>query len=273
MARTANRSEIRFVPREGITVAASVQAEESQTSIDVEVMDISISGAKLVLSSPLRSGDKLSFTLLDEDGSVELRQVGHIRWIRLTRGYRWIAGVHFDEPIVIEQLEQLVTEGRFDQRAAPRFNVHIRGTARRESMAQNMAVAITNLSATGFRLSAPEPVEPGERVLVGTDSTDGEVVFPAHVRWSGKQSDEYSLGCEFVNKDMFRHLKHYVPTVDAVTQPAPSRFRSWVCALGIALTCAGVTWHCRAELSPLADRSVAIWNSCTATIQSFISSR
>jgi hypothetical protein len=270
MTQTVNRSEVRFAPREGVTVDASVQAEGSSFSINVEVMDISPSGAKLVLSSPLRSGDNLTFMLSTEDSSVELRQTGNSRWVRLTRGYRWIAGVRFDEPIDIEQLERIVTAGCFEQRAAPRFDVSIQGTARRESTTEDMDVAITNLSATGFRLSSPQQVQPGERVLVGADSENGEVVFPAHVRWSGKQSDEYSLGCEFVNKDIFRHLKHYLPTGDAETEPSPSRSRSWVCALGVALTCAGIAWLCRAELTPLADRSAAIWNSCTAAVQSLI---
>jgi hypothetical protein len=270
MTQTVNRTEVRFAPREGVTVVASVQAEGSQTSINVEVMDISPSGAKLVLSSPLRSGDNLTFMLATEDGSVEICQVGHSRWVRLTRGFRWMAGVQFDEPIELKQLESLVTAGCFEQRAAPRFDVRIQGTARRESMTEGMDVAITNLSATGFRLSSPEQVEPGERVLVGADSEDGEVVFPAHVRWSGKQSDDYSLGCEFVNKDIFRHLKHYLPIGDAESEPSESRPRIWTCALGVALTFASVAWLCRAELGPLADRSAAIWQSCTAAVQSFI---
>ena len=190
--------------------------------------------------------------------------------MRLARDFRWLAGVMFDEAIGVEQLKKLASAGYIEQRGAPRTDVQIPGTARRETLIDDMRVAITNLSATGFRLSSPEQMEPGERVLVGTESINGDVEFPAHVRWSGPRQDQFAVGCEFINKDSFRHLSHHIPeqVCDSWTEPLlPGRCS---CVLGVALTFALAAWQCRAELPFVVDHAERAWQTCSSTVQSLI---
>ncbi len=137
-----------------------------------------------MVSLPFKTDDVLTVRLSIQDAEVELQRVGRVCWVRLARDYRWFAGVRFDEAISLEQLKKMAVAGYIEQRSSPRTDVQIPGTARRETLTDDMPVAITNLSATGFLLSSPEQMEPGERVLVGTESIDGDVEFPAHVRWS-----------------------------------------------------------------------------------------
>jgi hypothetical protein len=270
MTQTVNRSEIRFSPSAGQTLPVSVLKDDSQTPISAEVMDISPSGAKLVVSLPLKTDDIVTVQLSFLDTGVELQCPGRIRWVRLARDFRWLAGVMFDEAISVEQLKKLAGVGYIEQRGAPRTDVQIPSTARRETLIDDIRVAITNLSATGFRLSSPEHMEPGERVLVGTESADGDVEFPAHVRWSGPQQDRFAVGCEFINKDSFRYLSHHLPeeVSDSWTKPLLPGRCSWV--LGAALTIALAAWQCRAELPHVADHAERAWQTCSSTVQSLI---
>jgi hypothetical protein len=270
MTEAVNRSEIRFSPCAGQSLPASVLHDESQSPIHAEVVDISPSGAKMVVSLPLKTDDHVTVQFSFEDAGVELQRTGRICWVRLARDFRWLAGVVFEEAIGVEQLKKLASAGYIEQRSAPRTDVQIPGTARRETLIDNIRVAITNLSATGFRLSSPKQMEPGERVLVGTESTDGDVEFPAHVRWSGPREDRFAVGCEFINRDSFRHLSHHIPedVPNSCTEALLPGRCSWV--LGAVLTFAVAAWQCRVELPQVVDHAERAWQTCSSTVQSLI---
>lgn len=266
MTQTINRSEIRFSTCAGQTLPASVQSLSGQLPCNAEIIDISPSGAKFVVSAPLRCDDQMTVSMSVADAGVDVQIVGRICWIRLARDYRWLVGALFDEPLELEELEKLASAGYIEQRSAPRTDVLIPGKARRETLAQDMDVAITNLSATGFRLASPQQMEPGERVLVGTDLSEGEVAFPAHVRWSGQLRDEYSVGCEFVDQDAFQHLKHHLPEQQPESEPQQAPRRRFACALGAAVAIGIATWLYRAELPQLADQANVVWQSAQPSL-------
>jgi len=272
MTQIVNRSESRFSPNAGQTLPVSVLERNSGEPIPAEVIDVSSSGAKLVLSLPLKTDDIVTVHLSFADAAVEMRLTGRICWVRLARDYQWLAGVRFDEAIGLARLKKMAAAGYIEQRDSPRTDVQIPGTARRETLSNEIQVAITDLSATGFRLSSPDVMQAGERVLVGTASRKGNVTFPAHVRWSDKKQDQYSVGCEFVDKDAFRHLKHHLPRrqSDELTDSwsEPLLPRQWSYVPGVALTLALAAWQCRVELPHLVDRAERAWQSRSTEVQS-----
>ena len=221
-----------------------------------------------MVSLPFKTDDVLTVRLSIQDAEVELQRVGRVCWVRLARDYRWFAGVRFDEAISLEQLKKMAVAGYIEQRSSPRTDVQIPGTARRETLTDDMPVAITNLSATGFLLSSPEQMEPGERVLVGTESIDGDVEFPAHVRWSDPRQDKFAVGCEFIDKDSFRYLNHYLPEIHSDSWTEPLLPRTGSCFLGVAMTFALAAWLCRRELPHVIDQAQRAWQSCSTMVQS-----
>lgn len=270
MTDTVNRSEERFSTPEGQILPVTFLPVNSQVPGTGEVVDISRSGAKMNVSAPLRTDQRITIRLSASDADVDEQFEARICWIRLSRGYRWLAGMSFDKTLDTDMLERLATAGYIEQRTSPRTDVLIPATARQETLVGDIDVRITNLSQTGFRVVSVEAMEPGERVLVESEEDDRGVSISAHVRWSN-EAEKFSAGCEFVDPDSFKLLKHHMPE-ETPESPAVRRSRL-PGLLGAATLVAVVVGGIAVDyfgMTRLATEAEQMWKSCLASVCSVL---
>jgi hypothetical protein len=139
-------------------------------SVDVNVVDLSLHGARVQLAQPLSVGATLPFVLESSDGSIRIDAT--VRWCQLAAfalddavSDVFLAGVSFGEASadVTDLLDALIAAGAavpiVDGRATERYHVMFPLTA---TFGEGSLAWIIDLSIRGARLSLPEPVEVGE---------------------------------------------------------------------------------------------------------------
>lgn len=191
---------------------------QSRENLGVAVLDISQGGARLRVSKPLSSGDRVAVELRDPVSGESFRAHGEVRWSspqRALSGMVHVAGVQFREVYTPLGKRDSFTpnagrapeSGTREQRQATRFKVGevvvncVRRRLGVQGLRKNLALRLQDLSERGLRLSLVEPVEPGTPVSLTlhfsafADSVDAE----GEVRWCRKSGNENHAGVWFID--------------------------------------------------------------------------
>lgn len=281
---TPDRSRTRDTPRHGVDrrllesatrdsrLTVEIRRSESgETLLDTRLADVSLSGAQLSLTSPVTVGERVSIDFHSDELESRIQTEAEVRWAHLGRDYRWVTGVQFDQPLTNDTLSDLALCGLIERRWSPRSDVKLRGTVKREGRPDVIPVNLQDLSTHGFRLTATENLEPGERILIQLQKRGGtDFRCPAHVRWVAPQGDGITAGCEFLNQDLAAEVTNLI---ERVSPRRRSRLRltsvaiTLLAALALWVNHASVferldaAWKLRDEFSQTAVR---LWNSTKA---------
>ena len=205
------RTHSRFSISSGRKFHARLAKGDDTAPRQGSVVDISINGARIALSQPAAAGDKFEVELHAPGSPFREQRRVRVCWSALRRDFLWHAGVEFDTPLSEQALNGLASGGVIERRQAKRTKVSIPAKARQETSASEHAVKIVDLSADGFGIASSEPLELESRVLVSIDQEPEPLVVIAHVRSCTQKRKTWSVGCEFADKDSYRHLRQFLP--------------------------------------------------------------
>jgi CheY-like chemotaxis protein len=93
--RTADRTEKRRRLRRPLLLRVDVEVKARQLTVPGQIVDVSGSGCRVELDSPLEKGDVVRLTLYGVEGSTELSLGAEVRWERQAPDGSHVAGVKF----------------------------------------------------------------------------------------------------------------------------------------------------------------------------------
>lgn len=166
--------------------------------LNIRLLDISESGAKVSVDGPLRPNEPIRLRLKHADGGMEIALSATVRWCHLKRD-SWEAGVSFtDTTIADDALRKLAMDGVVERRSEYRHPVDLEAMLKTPGDPFHTGIIISDVSSTGACLFTPRPVDVGKPLLltVNKDEPEEPVSFVAVSRWQKERGAGYQLGCE-----------------------------------------------------------------------------
>jgi hypothetical protein len=204
------RSETRYTACNKLDVVVQVEPDgEAPQSLDAELLDLSRHGAKLLLRTPIAFEKPVRLLIQVAALDLELDVSADICWSRPKEGGQWCLGCSFAGELPEEILPKLASAGYLNQRRHSRRDISVEALAKKELTPDSeVAVRLDNLSAGGFRMVSPQPVTPGERLLVKLpNSHDAAYCINARAIWQTGVENGYCVGCSFLNKRGYEVLR------------------------------------------------------------------
>ena len=220
------------VPQGGVVTVHVIL--EGEDPVDAQVVDLTLGGAKLLMSTQLTINQSLELRINLPCDETSIRVSAKVCWTRPLGEEQWWIGCYFDPPIPDSAIESLSVSGYLERRRFDRFETSIEARARWELSQISVPVTIINVSAGGFCARTEETGEPGQRMLIEIDRGDqGTLVIPAKLHWRRKIDDGYHLGCAFITKDGFGLLQYIArppedPDEDGLLRPLCTRRWTWM---------------------------------------------
>lgn len=178
----------------------SIVELNSTMQIESHLVDISQSGAKLIVPEPLGRHAMFSLHVRVDAIDFQVRQVGKVYWHALTTNQKWCIGCRFEDKIRQADLELLCEKGCVERRRDVRFEMSEMISIRRQLQTERLAARLINVSRSGFCIKASGDYEPGERLLVELDSdseSESQAQIVTRVVWSCADGSHTTIGCQF----------------------------------------------------------------------------
>ena len=166
-----------------------------------ELVDISVSGARILSDSLLQFGEKLILHLEMNSIGVSISIKCQVRWIRGgSSGYKWTVGCLFEYHLEKGLLEEYVDDGLLERRQSDRYNISLPAYIEFEGGDhENSEVDLCNIGTGGFCFQSSITGTTGSRVLMTLDDTSHGAV-EGRIMWKSAVDDEYLVGCQWANR-------------------------------------------------------------------------
>ncbi len=187
----------RVLPEHEVPVA--IQRFEDEEPASGELIDISISGARLRSKAPLRFGESLVLHLESKGADLSITISCEVQWIRGSQQDAWIVGCRFEHSLEGHLLEDYVEQGLLERRETDRFEISLPASVRFEISGQEAEVDITNVGTGGFCFLSLSTGRIGSRVSVNLDRSGNEAV-EGRIMWYSQKDGMYLVGCQWVNR-------------------------------------------------------------------------
>lgn len=179
-------TEFRAVPR--FFVMTSLPAMMGET--EVNIVDLSVRGARLHLTRPFRVGERLPFTMPTSRGVLTAEVT--VSWCKMAalalddfESDRYLCGVMFDreQELVLQVIDELLSADQAmrieDSRSAERYALSSQLTGR----LGELSVRILDLSIRGARVALDGALEVGAENRLRFRIDGKPVNLPAQLRW------------------------------------------------------------------------------------------
>lgn len=189
-----------------------------------ELVDISVSGARILSDAPLQFGEKLVLHLESKPTGLCVSIGCHVQWIRGGGSEdKWTVGCLFDYHLEKQILEEYVEDGLLERRQSDRYNISLPASVKFEGVADDETeVDVYNIGTGGFCFHSPTAGKIGSRVRMALDdATDGEV--EGRIMWQFADDGDFLVGCQWENRKGVAFAKQLMQA--AVRKPSRSRLR------------------------------------------------
>jgi hypothetical protein len=225
----------RVLPEQSVPVA--IQRFEEEEPASGELIDISVSGARIRSKAPLRFGETLVLHLESKASGLSITISCEVQWIRASQG-EWIVGCRFEHNLEGHLLEDYVERGLLERRETDRFEISLPASARFEISGQHAEVDMTNVGTGGFCFLSLSTGRIGSRVSVNLDRSLNEAV-EGRIMWHSLKDGMYLVGCQWVNRKGIDFAKQL--TENCLTSTKRSGSRTIILLLS-ALIIAGIAF-------------------------------
>ncbi len=210
------------MPDQAMPVAIQ-RPDDGEQPASGELMDITVSGARILSKVPLRFGEK--FVLHLESSSVGLSTTisCDVQWIRAGSGQgEWIVGCLFESRLDADLLEVYVDSGLLERRESDRLDTSLPATIKIEASGEETHVDVSNIGSGGFCYISPTGGAIGSRVRLTFDEIDSKQIEGC-VKWQSTNNGEHLVGCQWENRKG-RNFARQIEQQAAAEQVERSRF-------------------------------------------------
>jgi c-di-GMP-binding flagellar brake protein YcgR len=196
----------RFWARYPTDLRGNLQLAEERPKVLVNVRDLSLGGANLVVDNPIPVGQMLTLELpTDAEAQTVLACV-----VRATpEDGKWSLGCVFSRELSVVDLDRLGAQkaraGANDQRVWMRFECAVRAQIRSFSDPVDAphAVQVLDISASGIGLLVPTPLQAGSLLTVDLLDQAGRKVcsiLACIVHTKQRSDGSHAIGCNFIRE-------------------------------------------------------------------------
>ena len=207
------------------TVPIAIQRfANDQQSASGELVDISVTGARILSDTPLQFGEKLILHLESKPIGLSVSIGCHVQWIRGGSSEdKSTVGCLFEYHLENQILEEYVEEGLLERRQADRYNISLPASMKFEGIADKKSeVDVYNIGSGGFCFHSPTAERIGSRVrMTLDDAADGEV--EGRIMWQFADDGDFLVGCQWANRKGVAIARQLMQS--EVSKPKRSRFR------------------------------------------------
>lgn len=224
----------------GQVVPVAIQRpDEGEEPATGELMDITVSGARILSKVPLRFGEHFVLHLESESVGLSITISSEVQWIRGgSKEDEWIIGCLFESRLEPDLLEEYVDSGLMERRESDRRDISLPATVKLELTGDETEVDVSNIGIGGFCYTARTGGTIGARVRLTFDEVDAEQI-EGRIKWQSTNNGEYLVGCQWVNRKgrtFARQLAQRAAAEESDAQWAPGKLSQYmVHALIIAL--------------------------------------
>jgi PilZ domain len=187
-----------------------------------ELVDISVSGARILSDTPLQFGEKLVLHLESKPIGLSVSIGCHVQWIRGGGEDKWTVGCLFEYHLEKQVLEEYVEDGLLERRQSDRYNISLPASVKFEGVAdEETEVDVFNVGTGGFCFHSPTAGKIGSRVRMSLDDADDEV--EGRIMWQFADDGDYLVGCQWANRKGVTFAKQLMQSM--VRKPRRSRIR------------------------------------------------
>ena len=184
------------------TVPIAIQRfANDQQSASGELVDISVTGARILSDTPLRFGEKLILHLESKPIGLSVSIGCQVQWIRGGSSEdKWTVGCLFEYHLENQILEEYVEDGLLERRQSDRYNISLPASVKFEGVADQTAeVDVYNIGTGGFCFQSPMGGSIGSRVRMNLDEANcGEV--EGRIMWQIADDSKYLVGCQWISR-------------------------------------------------------------------------
>jgi hypothetical protein len=247
----AARRESRFrAGEQPVRVVFERSGGDAPCELDAELLDFSVYGTRLLLSSPARFHEAVTLRLENDEIGLHISVAANVCWIRKHDAETWRLGCAFEPALPEETLEELFRYRVLDRRQDTRLPVHALGAAQWELSREPAPVQLVDLSEGGCCLQSPVAAPPNSRLVLYLDRRDGtKIDVAARTQWQVQRDNGWLIGCQFVS------CRGHDQVRDALGIVVPKKPPAYVSTRGLTLlTLLGIvaiiSWYCTFILAP-----------------------
>ena len=191
----------RYRVMRGQVVPVAIQRpDDGQQPASGELMDITVSSARILSQVPLRFGEKFILHLESESVGLSTGISCNVQWIRAGSGKdEWILGCLFESHLETDLLEEYVECGLLERRESDRSNISLPATIKLEVSGEETQVDVSNIGTGGFCYMARTGGTIGARVRLTIDEIDSREV-EGRIKWESTNNGEHLVGCQWENR-------------------------------------------------------------------------
>jgi PilZ domain len=189
-----------------------------------ELVDISVTGARIFSDTPLQFGEKLVLHLESKPIGLSVSIGCHVQWIRGGSSEdKWTVGCLFEYHLEKQVLEEYVDDGLLERRQSDRYTISLPASVRFEGVAdEETDVDVYNIGSGGFCFHSPTAGRIGSRVrMTLDDAADGEV--EGRIMWQFADDGQFLIGCQWANRKGVAFAKQLLQAT--VRKPGRTRIR------------------------------------------------
>jgi hypothetical protein len=199
----------RVINSERMTTAAEAMIDNELVHQQVELIDISLHGAKFSIDRSLPKGTIIDLTLQVPELDMNVTISAEVRWSQLRSGGHSHVGCSFITPLSADIYVDLATVGLLDRRLEPRRQISLDASVQEELAGKEADRAtILDYSSGGMRVRCQNSKRLGERLLIELRDPEGNLTtIPAKTIWQREFDDGFHVGCCFLNNDGYESLQ------------------------------------------------------------------
>lgn len=241
----ANR-ESRYAVQEEQALTVTVVRQLNQESLPATVANLSLGGAKLVVSLPLSFTELIRVNLTLSESDVRFDVPARICWARPIGDGTYSVGCAFSERLTPEVLNSLSELGYLERRAHGRVQVDFPALSKWELSDTISTVQVLDYSIGGFVMVSRQRAQADQQLMLEISTEHQVFTLSARVVWQTRMEESYRIGCSFIGKKdaetMARAARVIHGDDETVTKPdvkAKTKSLSAVALIAITLLTAG----------------------------------
>jgi hypothetical protein len=202
-------------------VEVVVTSGRDEPAATAQLINISISGAKIRVTSAHHVDDLIRLTMGVQQPPLEIAVEARVCWVQPAPAGKWYLGCAFTTPIAEQVLNTFASDGILDRRNSPREPLSIPALAQWELSDQQVEVTLLDFSTHGgCRLHSKVPADLGKRVCLTLPSSHGKrIEIFAHARWMREDDQGFLVGCEFQRASDSLRLLEWIELRNARSRP------------------------------------------------------
>lgn len=173
------------------------QSSPSADAVVGELLDFSRRGVRLIVAAPFEAEEIVKLRIKWAAPATDLSISARVCWTAQQADDSWLLGCQFVSELPFNIVPRLAAAGYLERRTEVRYDVNFPAAVRCQGAAWDADVEVQNISDGGFRIRAPQAIQPGEEFILLLNCDGSRLEILARAQWRAEADGAYLIGCSF----------------------------------------------------------------------------